>query len=919
MKRERLMRASEWWFRTLVRLYSPDFRDDMGDGVVETYRDRANDALNRGGIFRLAGVWIRAFGDSLRNGPGERLRPAALWRRGGNWGRDAELATRRLLRAPGLVLAMVGTLTVGLGTFAVVYTFVQKILIEPMPYRDSDDLYFVWRDYRAYFDLDRGWLGGTDVAELQKAGGVIEDAAGILRQLVTFAAREGAEPTEASVIVTSPNLFEMLGVSPAIGRGFARDEVGPKRPAVIVLTHDLWSRLGADRGILGTDVRLNGQPYTVIGVMPPGFTFLRNASLGPPQRGDAFTTLNVNLAETNPSAGSYAGLIRARRGTPPETVAAAVSAVARIVDARDFKSRGLKLYPLGLKRDLVSGVRPALLVLGLAGVVLVLALMVNLGSVLLARAAQREHEFAVSRALGADGYAVARATLFEGGLLGLAGGLAGSVAAIWATRVLVALAPLALPRREGIVVDWRIAAVVTGVGALLGLLAATAPAIWSARAKLSSLLASSAVRGGGGHARMRRSLVVAQVALSLILLSSAGVVARSFAHVLRADPGFKSEGLLTLRVPMPAQLFEKPEAAYAVQARIEDALAAIPGVKRVGAASALPLTAGAGQNTIEVPGAPGNTGVQDRDRPLVDVIGARAGYVEAAGIRVVEGRAFEQARSGDVREALVDRQIARQFFPGGSPLGAKIPWGDNSQSVTVVGVSNRRGYTTSTRTGGRRSTYGPKTGVSDADVRRANRPRPLEPRSRSPGSDPERRLASRDRERPAHGRDRAGRTAPAAHQRGADCRLRPRCAIARRDGAVRRRVRLGHPPPSRARRPPGARRESASNSRTRVRRRRDAGRPWRPHRRAGHLPRGRADSRRPGGRVAARSADAGQRGGRPAARRDDRVLLPREARAQNRPSAFPASRVRCGAGLQPCVRGPERAALQRSDGSNVIE
>jgi putative ABC transport system permease protein len=198
------------------------------------------------------------------------------------------------------------------------------------------------------------------------------------------------------------------------------------------------------------------------------------------------------------------------------------------------------------------------------------------------------------------------------------------------------------------------------------------------------------VRGGGGHARMRRSLVVAQVALSLILLSSAGVVARSFTHVLRADPGFKSEGLLTLRVPMPAQLFEKPETAYAAQARIEDALAAIPGVKSVGAANALPLTAGAGQNTIQVPGAPGNTGVEDRDKPLVDVIGVRAGYVEAAGIRIVEGRAFEPARRPEMPEALVDRQIARQFFPGGSALGAKMPWGNNqagtNQFVTIVGV-----------------------------------------------------------------------------------------------------------------------------------------------------------------------------------------------------------------------------------------
>jgi hypothetical protein len=204
-------------------------------------------------------------------------------------------------------------------------------------------------------------------------------------------------------------------------------------------------------------VRLNEEPFTVIGVMPPTFAFVRNASLGPPQPADAFIPLNVHLRETNPAAGSYGGLMRARRGAPPETVAAAVNAVGKTVDTRDFTSRGLKLYPVGLQHDLVSGVRPALLVLGLAGAVLVLARMVNLGSVLLARAAQREHEFAVSRALGADGVAVARATLFEGGLLGFAGGIAGSAAASWGTQMLVALAPLTLPRRQAIAVDWSIA------------------------------------------------------------------------------------------------------------------------------------------------------------------------------------------------------------------------------------------------------------------------------------------------------------------------------------------------------------------------------------------------------------------------------------------------------------------------------
>ncbi|MPZ19147.1 MAG: FtsX-like permease family protein [Luteitalea sp.] len=703
MSGDRLMHASTRWFRALLRLYPVDFRDEMGDAVVEAYRDRARQALSRGGIIRLAAVWMAALAESLRSGLGERARPAASWRRSGNWGRDLELATRRLIRAPLFVAAMVGTLTVGLGAFAVVYTVVQKILIEPMPYSDPDDLYFVWRDYGPIFDLKRGWLGGTDVAELQKAGGVIEDAAGLGRGLRTFSMREGTDPTEIAVMVTSPNLFELLGVRPALGRGFARSEVGPGRPPLIVLTDELWHRVGADPAIVGTDVRLNGEPYTVIGVMPPRFAFARNESLGPPQSADAYITFDMNLAETNPGNGSYAGLIRARRGTTPQRVAAAIGAIGRAVDARDFESRGLKLYSVGLKPDLVSRVRPALLLLGFAGMFLLLVLAVNLASVLLARAAQREHEFAVSRALGANGVAVARAMLFEGGLLGLVGGVAGALAAIGGTRTLVALAPLDLPRRDAVAVDWGIGAVVIGIGVLLGLLAATVPATWAGRASLSSLLSASAVRGGGGHGRMRRGMVVAQVALSLVLLSAGGLVVRSFERLLAADPGFRPEGLLTMRLRIPPDLFpetapdvdesgagdeqEDTAALLALQDRVEDALEALPGVTGVSAATSLPLTASAGQSPTRIPGAPGNTGDAERDAPLVDRIGARAGYVEVMGMRVLAGRTFDNVRRDGVREALIDGHLARHFFPTGSPLGAKIPFGEeDDEALTIVGV-----------------------------------------------------------------------------------------------------------------------------------------------------------------------------------------------------------------------------------------
>jgi predicted permease len=650
---ERLLNVSERWFRLLQRLYPADFRDETGDALVEAYRDRARDALSRGGTVQLAAVCLRALADSLRNGVGERLRPAVSWRRGGDWGRDVERATRRLRRAPTLVLSTVATLGLGLGLSAIVYTVVQRVLIDPMPYRDPDDLYYVWRDYGAIADLKRGMLAGTDMVELQKAGGVIEQAVGLGRQLQTFAIGDEAEPIEIPVMFTSPGLFDLLGVPPAFGRAFAADEVGPGASAVMVLTHELWHRLGADPEVVGRDVRLNDRTYKVIGVLPRGFVFARSESAGPPQRADAFIPFRVRLDEASPRDGSYAGLVRARRGTSPEQVAAAVEAVGRAVDRRDFDGRGLRLYPVGLKSDLVSGIRPALLALALGGVFLVLALLVNLASVLLARVAQREQELAVSRALGASEAAILRATLFEGALLGTGGGLAAALGAFWGTQVLVALAPLDLPRREAVVVDWRIAGVVIAAGTLIGLLAALAPATWAARASLSSLLASSAVRGGGGHGRLRRGMVVAQVAVSLVLLAAGGLVVRSFERLLRVDPGFRAEGILSFWVRMPPEFFPKIEDVLALQDRVEQELAALPGVRGASATSVLPLSprplpafhaARSYQTPISFPRAPGNTGDADRDAPLVDLIGARPTYLDVMGIRLLAGRPLEPAR-----------------------------------------------------------------------------------------------------------------------------------------------------------------------------------------------------------------------------------------------------------------------------------
>jgi putative ABC transport system permease protein len=256
----------------------------------------------------------------VRNGLGERLSPAVWWRRRGDWGRDTQRAARRLMRAPVFTLATVGTLTVGLGAFAVVWSAVDNVLLEPPAYERPEDLYFVWRDYTAFFDLDRGWLGGPDVVALDTAGGPIDGAVGMQLNRVTVMVG-GEQPVELRAMWSGAKLFDLLGVAPALGRGFAPEEAGEGRPGVAVLGHELWhSRLNADPSVIGREIRIDDEPFTVIGVMPEDFRFARHSSLGSPETADLYTTFDFDLGSEDPGEGSYAGLVRASAGASPEAV-----------------------------------------------------------------------------------------------------------------------------------------------------------------------------------------------------------------------------------------------------------------------------------------------------------------------------------------------------------------------------------------------------------------------------------------------------------------------------------------------------------------------------------------------------------------------------------------------------------------------
>ncbi len=673
---------SQAWFRLLLRLYPDDFREELGEALLETYRDCARDARDGGGRSALARLWLRALVDSLRNGLGERVRPAIAWRRGGNWGRDGELVLRRLRRSPAFAAAVVATLAVGLGAFAAVYAVAHKVLVEPLPYERPEDLYYVWRDY-PWLSVGRGWLAGTDIGQLEAAGGAVQAVAGMRHSSMTLSQTNASEPQEIGVLAVTPNLFTVLGVPPLLGRGFAAWEGGPGRPRLVVLGHDLWqTRFGGERSVIGAEVSLDGQPFRVIGVMPREFRFVSHASMGPPQAADAYLTFDISRADARWAGLAYSGLLRARAGAPPEAVAAAVARVGATVDAR-FGKRGLRMYPVGIKPDLVGGVRPAIVVLLLAGVGLLAMLAINLATLLLARAVEREREFAISRALGADRLAVARAMLLEGGVLGLLGGAFGALLAFWATRALVALSPLDFPRRDSIAVDWGVGSTVVAIGLLLGLLAGAVPAAWAGTTRVATLLGNTA--GRGSHGRLRRGMVTLQVALSFVLLCAGGLLVRSFSELLRARPGFDASQVMTMRVPVPRVRYPDAAAVLSLHERLHSTMAAIPGVRVVGAGSSLPLSADVDQRDVRFPGAPGNTGQEEQDRPIVDLIHVRPGYFEALGIRVLAGRSFGEAAPSGLREAIIDRTLAAKFFPSGNPIGARLAW-SRDDLLTVVGV-----------------------------------------------------------------------------------------------------------------------------------------------------------------------------------------------------------------------------------------
>jgi putative ABC transport system permease protein len=599
--------------------------------------------------------------------------------------RDLALALRNMRRRPAFSALAAGTLALGIGATTAVWSAVDHVLLRPLPYRDAERVMTLRESDPAAGAPKQDVSPGNYHDWRRLAGGF---SAMAIAEPSGFDLTDGSTPEPVAAWRVSEEWFTALGVEPVVGRGFvAEDYAGSTgAPPAVVISHRLWqARYGGDLELVGRTIEVDRQAATVVGVLPPGLDYPEPKDLWAPktwrvgprydertERGSSYMTV---VARLTPGA----GLEAARREM--EHVGELLAAEHPATNA------GVGVAVTPLREEIVGEVRPALVVL-LGAVALVLAIAcANVAGLLLGRASERGRELAVRVALGASRARLARQVLAEGLVLAVAGGVAGMAAAWAALRVVRAVAPPELPRLDALGLDGPVLAFAAGLTLAVAFACSAAPALRPAPrgALRSSARAALGARSRGGSP-LRRVLVVAQVAVGLVLLVGAGLLARSFLALTANDLGFEVERRAALQLflwDLYPQRGARDQAAAAIAERME----ALPGVREVAIVSALPFHPSQIDATDELgilgrPPLPG-------ERRIVHTTVASPEYFPLAGIPVVEGRAFDDRdRAGAPAVAVINRTLARRYFPGEDPIGKRVSVGVMSAPAEreIVGV-----------------------------------------------------------------------------------------------------------------------------------------------------------------------------------------------------------------------------------------
>ena len=595
---------------------------------------------------------------------------------------DLRFAVRGWRRAPGFATVAILTIALGIGANSAIFSAVDSIVLRELPYHEPSRL--VTLSFGAGQSISKATL-----EQLRRRQGAFEQIGAWSRWGFTLTGAGDAESING--VVSTADLFTILGARALIGRTYGPGEDAPGRNMVVVLSHGLWTRrFGADSAVLGRTIQLDvgdgSASRTVIGVMPPGFAF-------PAAGRDAWGPTSIDPAQANDYSAGY--LIPIARLKRTVSFASAGADVRRVVDAlrktdpgQYGPNFGREAGATALRESLVGKVGPALLMLlGAVGFVLLIA-CVNVANLLLARATARAREIAVRSSLGAGRGRIVRQLLAESLLLALAGGAAGLLLAIWGGRVLGALLPADVPRVGAVGAGSRIFLFGLGTSCVIGFLFGIAPALHLARGALASTLRDGG-RGSSAGARGRRTmgaLIVGEIALALVLAVGAGLTLQSFWKLRHDDPGFDARGVLTLSVSPPAARYDNADKRAAYYAQLLPRLAAIPGVTHVGAVHLLPF---GGSNWNPGLVIEGRTLASGEEWPEVDWRVATPEYFETMRIPLIRGRRFSDVDGiNSPGTALVNTALVRRDFPNDDPIGKRVYtfFEGRSNWTTIVGV-----------------------------------------------------------------------------------------------------------------------------------------------------------------------------------------------------------------------------------------
>jgi putative ABC transport system permease protein len=592
---------------------------------------------------------------------------------------DLKFAFRQLLKNPGFTAVAVLTLALGIGANTAMFSFVYTILLKPLPYPKPDRLVQLFEN-NVVNGRHMNAIGAPMIAEWRRQATVFEGIAA--RGGGTYSLTGRGTPVVVSGAPISANTFSLLGLKPFLGRDFLTEEETYGKHHVVLLGYESWrNRFGGDTNILGQSVTLNGEPYQVIGVMPPRMQY-------PEPNLEVWTPMAFNSDQLSQRHNhSYSAFGRLKPNVTIVAAQAEMSLIAKRLEAVDEQNKGwgIEVYPM-LEIQVGDSRRLLLVLLGSVGFVLLIC-CANIANLLLARAAARGREFAVRAALGATRGHIIRQLLAESAVLATLGGMAGILAAQLGLALFLGASPPDLPRiSEGVRVDGWTLGFSIAVSLLAGLLFGLAPAWQMARQTIGRDL-NDAARGSssGPYGRRLGSLfVVTQVALAMMLVIGAGLMIRSFGLLLSQDLGYRTENLVNMPLNLPGKTYPGLGAKTALFEQLCEQVATIPGVTSAALAYGLPLGAEDSQLTVEIVGAP-------LARPGESVTAGYAqispGYFDTLGIPLLQGRDFtSRDRSNSPPVLIVDQTFTRNFKLGANPIGRLVNVGDGAQKAEIVGL-----------------------------------------------------------------------------------------------------------------------------------------------------------------------------------------------------------------------------------------